>query len=584
MKRVLRPLDASKGARIAEALLLVVALVAAAIGVLGPWLAGTSRDYLFIVLVLLLLWAVLRLAAAIPRTAKLAGEKGETFALLQGVIEGTSDAVFVKDAKGRYLLINQAGAKILGKSVEEVLGGEDAEIYTEETSRQIQKSDLNIMVSGQPRTSEEVRWIGGRSRAYSVTRAPYRNAKGEIIGIIGIARDITERREAEDLVRRQTEALTRALKMVAAEPTLDPLVEQVVRAVARELKASFVSLFVRDAAEVRAMDETARITEKIKEGDPLTSRPASIDTRDAAWQRVCETRAPLAIDRVHESPLVGGDARLWATYHGLQTLLVVPLLWGNEVIGVVSVFSRERRVFRPEEQEMAQALVHLATLALQLTRMARERQESALVEERNRMAREIHDTLAQGFTAIIFQLEAALGVIEEDRREGAVHVERALAQARESLAEARRSVRELRPKAVEGADLPRALRELVEKNAGAALPRLELAVRGGAYAFSPDVEANLLKIAQEAVTNALKHAQAKTVQLELSYGEWETTLTVRDDGRGFSVPVVNGSAGGYGLSLMRERAQFLQGRFEVASKLGAGTRVSVTVGVPPPEA
>jgi signal transduction histidine kinase len=330
------------------------------------------------------------------------------------------------------------------------------------------------------------------------------------------------------------------------------------------------------------MDETARITEKIREGDPLTSKPGSIDTRDAAWEQVCRSRAPLVIQGVAESPLVGGDARLWASYHGLETLLVVPLLWGNEVIGVVSIFNRERRVYRPGEIEMAQALVHLATLALQLHRMAQERQESALVEERNRMAREIHDTLAQGFTAIIFQLEAALEVAEEDRRGAAVHIERALTQSRESLAEARRSVRELRPQPLEGGDLIRSLRELVEKNTGSG-PRLELSVRGASYSFSPEVEANLLKIAQEAVTNALKHAQARTVQVDLTYGEWETTITVRDDGRGFAL-APNGSTGGYGLSLMRERADFLQGRFEVLSQPGNGTRVSVTVGVPPPGA
>jgi signal transduction histidine kinase len=122
----------------------------------------------------------------------------------------------------------------------------------------------------------------------------------------------------------------------------------------------------------------------------------------------------------------------------------------------------------------------------------------------------------------------------------------------------------------------------VEKNTGSG-PRLELSVRGASYSFSPEVEANLLKIAQEAVTNALKHAQARTVQVDLTYGEWETTITVRDDGRGFAL-APNGSTGGYGLSLMRERADFLQGRFEVLSQPGNGTRVSVTVGVPPPGA
>jgi PAS domain S-box-containing protein len=572
--------------RVVERILLIVALGISAVGVSGPWLPGTSREHPFLVLVLLLLWAVLRLAGALGQRRTVEREKGETFALLQGVIEGTSDAVTVKDARGRYLLINQAGARILGKTVEEVLGSEDAEIYTEDTSRRIQKGDLKILVNGQVQTTEEVRSIGGASRAYSVTRGPYRNARGEIAGIIAIARDITERKEAEELVRRQTEALTRALRLVAAEPALESLAEHAVRAVAKELRASFVSLFVlgggHGGSEATAVDETSRIAEKMKDGDPLASGVASVGERDEAWRRVCASRAPLVVDRIPESPLVADELRFWASYHGLQTLLVVPLLWGSEVLGVVSVFSRERREFKPEEQELAQALVHLATLALQLTRMARERQASALAEERNRMAREIHDTLAQGFTGIIFQLEAALEVLEEDRIEGATHIDRALGQARSSLAEARRSVRELRPREPEGGDLARALRGLVEKSTGAGLPRLELSIQGAARSFSPEVEANLLKIAQEAVTNALKHAQARAIRVELTHEEWETTLSVRDDGRGFA-PISEGPPGGYGLSLMRERAQFLQGRFELTSEPGAGTRVAVTVGVPPPE-
>jgi len=613
--------------------LLAAALTtAAALAAFGPWASGPPAAALFALLAIVLLSALLRLGpgggtacavlaagAAVggtlagngpfaggdpPLSSSLAGASVLALAagaaalrrapaspppargteagsdLLRGVVEGTSDAVFVKDVKGRYLLINQAGARILGKSVEEVLGGEDSSIYAEETSRQIQKGDLDVLLSGEPSTVEEIRSIGGASRAYSVTRAPYRDVRGRIAGIIGIARDITERREAEAIVRRQTEALTRALKRVAAEPSLDSLGQQVVREIGRELNASFVSLFVRDAeagdAEASAIDETARITERIREGDPLTARPASIDDRDPAWQRLVQTRAPLVVDRVAENPLVGEEARFWAGYHGLQTLLVVPLLWGNEVLGTVSVFSRERRAFRPEEQELAQALGHLAMLALQLARMAREREASALVEERNRLAREIHDTLAQGFTGIIFQLEAALEVLEEDRPSGAAHVERALGVARENLAEARRSVAELRPRILEHGGLGRALHELVGRSTRNGLPRLELAVHGASRPLPPSVEDNLLKIAQEAVTNSLKHARARTIRVELSYGDRETSLTVRDDGRGFS-PSEPGPRGGYGLLLMRERADGFEGRFDLTSRPGGGTRVSVTV-------
>jgi PAS domain S-box-containing protein len=116
--------------------------------------------------------------------------------LLQAIIDGTTEAVYVKDAQGRYLMINAAGAGMLGRKVEEVIGKNDSEFFSAETARQIMERDLKIMDGGQSRTLEEHVEIDEASRTFLATKGPYRDGRGNIIGLVGIAVDITERNRA----------------------------------------------------------------------------------------------------------------------------------------------------------------------------------------------------------------------------------------------------------------------------------------------------------------------------------------------------------------------------------------------------
>jgi signal transduction histidine kinase len=200
--------------------------------------------------------------------------------------------------------------------------------------------------------------------------------------------------------------------------------------------------------------------------------------------------------------------------------------------------------------------------------------EAGVLDERQRMARELHDTLAQGLAGIITQLEAAEQSGDDVRRR---HLEAARRLARESLTEARRSVDALRPEPLVDARLPEAIEARWSALNGVAA---EVTVTGAARPLRPEIEVTLLRAAQEALANVAKHADAHRVGLTLSYMEDLVTLDVRDDGAGF---VVNGAAaranddGGFGLVAMRERVQGLAGRLEVESEPGAGTALSISV-------
>jgi signal transduction histidine kinase len=223
------------------------------------------------------------------------------------------------------------------------------------------------------------------------------------------------------------------------------------------------------------------------------------------------------------------------------------------------------------------ALEENAGLHAQLLVQAR---EAGVLDERQRMAREIHDTMAQGLAGIVTQLQAA----EQARDEPAVwqrHVETASTLARDSLAEARRAVHAVEPAALESARLPEAISDVVKRWTSEHEVAAVLTTTGDARPMHPDVEVTLLRAAQEALTNVAKHARASRVGLTLSYMEDLVTLDVRDDGVGFIPPSgkrVNGSvSGGFGLTGMRQRVQRLAGRLVIESEPGGGTAVSATV-------
>jgi PAS domain S-box-containing protein len=128
-------------------------------------------------------------------------------ALLRGITEGTTDAIFVKDLQGRYLMMNSAGARILGRTVKEIIGKDDEELFSAETGREIMTRDRQVLQSSEVQTYEEPGTAAGLSRLYLATKGPYRDANGEVIGLLGICRDITDRKRTEEQIRQSQQKL-----------------------------------------------------------------------------------------------------------------------------------------------------------------------------------------------------------------------------------------------------------------------------------------------------------------------------------------------------------------------------------------
>ncbi|QFG70160.1 sensor histidine kinase [Ornithinimicrobium pratense] len=254
-----------------------------------------------------------------------------------------------------------------------------------------------------------------------------------------------------------------------------------------------------------------------------------------------------------------------------EFVLIVAVQTAAIGVGILLTARSEPEERKREElvERLEAALHENAGLHAQLVAQAR---ESGAQDERQRLAGEIHDTLAQGLAGIITQLQAAerSASVQGETEE---HVGRALRLARSSLTEARRSVQALAPEELGRAHLPDALRTLTEQWSKDQGLRAQVEVTGARVPLSPAIEVSLFRVAQESLTNVAKHAEATRVGVTLSYTGTEVLLDVRDDGRGFT----SGLGAGFGMTSMRQRIRGVGGQVEVQSAPGEGTSVSARV-------
>jgi signal transduction histidine kinase len=240
--------------------------------------------------------------------------------------------------------------------------------------------------------------------------------------------------------------------------------------------------------------------------------------------------------------------------------------------------SEQRRQLIADLRRTSAELAALAEQNAELqARLLTSAREAGVLGERQRLAREIHDTIAQGLTGIVTQAEAA----EDDPATVRTRLTAIGGLARESLAEARRSIHALRPGPLQDSDLAAALEKVVSDWSAAGGVPAAVTVTGDSLALHPEVEATLLRVAQEALANVTKHAAATQVVVTLSYLDDVVALDIHDDGRGF-VPRSDGGAGSFGLVVMRQRVARLAGSLVVESAPGHGTAIAATVPAIPP--
>ena len=293
----------------------------------------------------------------------------------------------------------------------------------------------------------------------------------------------------------------------------------------------------------------------------------------SAYHLVCSAPAPprRAIPRiaaVSTLVVVTVSAR-----YGFQPLNVV---FYAAVTLALGLFVGMTQAIHEQSEQRRQLLEQLESARGELAASER---RAGMLAERQRLAREIHDTLAQGFASIVTLSEAARAQARLSPQAAMRRLEEAGQVARASLGEARRAIWALRPEALEHGSLGRALAGLATEFGTQTGIDTRSEVTGGEHELAPEAQEALLRVAQEALANVRKHARAHRVRLTLSYLDDATLLDVRDDGVGFDpeAPAGNGSGGGFGLAGMRERLAAHGGTLTVEAAPGQGTTVAAAL-------
>ena len=375
------------------------------------------------------------------------------------------------------------------------------------------------------------------------------------------ARAEKDDRRAEQV--RQIFDLRQQLNTIGDVPTL-------MGYVASSLQQAFeyfcVNVFLADASsgELRLVAGAGDYTGEVPLG-------RAIHSGDGIVGQVLQSCQPRLVSDVWREPRFIEMAELADT----RAELAVPINIGAVTLGVLDIQCNKEYGLDEMDLFTAQAVADQLANVLENDRLAEETRELAILDERNRMAREIHDTLAQGFTGIVLQMEAAEQVLYADPESVSMHIDRARSLARESLNEARRSVWALRPEALEERNLSEPLQRETERLSRDGVVTAQFETSGNPRRLPTEVEDALLRICQEALANIRKHASATAAIVHLDFVKDNVELRIRDDGSGFDAASTH--EGSFGLIGMSERARQCGGTTTVTSEKGKGTIVAITI-------
>lgn len=392
-----------------------------------------------------------------------------------------------------------------------------------------------------------------------------------------LEREVVQHRRAAELARGQSEMLIQSLNFLATESNLDKFLGHVLKVTVQQMGGVGGTLWFPDplTRSTRLYLEflDSRIIPAAESRHPAVLKPPPIGGRPVSTFPMGHAETYVLSGEVSGMPEAN---RAYIKSLGVHTLLTVPMVLGQETVGWMCVRSTKTEAVDLESKIfLAEALAGQATLAVQMARLAEQARQAAKLEERNRIARDIHDTLAQGFTGVVVNLEAASRTLKKDNVELALeHIEHARGLAQAGLAEARQSVRALRPYALHQADLEHALHTLLRSYEAGGTISARVHCSGERVALPEEVENELLRIAQECMTNVLKHAGAQHAEIKLVFGNDTVSLSVADDGTGFDP---HEHHDGFGLVGMHERAERIGARLLVSSRPGLGTRVETVV-------
>jgi signal transduction histidine kinase len=365
------------------------------------------------------------------------------------------------------------------------------------------------------------------------------------------------------------EAMSDALLAVAAERSVESILQKLAHAARALVGARYAAIGIPDGEGAFAQFITSGMSDK------LVASMGPLPRTHGLLGAMLESEQPYRTGDIHDDPRFRG---WWPRAHpDMRSFLGVPIVSRTGVIGAFYLTEKEGADdFSAADQRLIEMLAAHAAIAIENARLYEQSRELSIAEERNRLARELHDSVTQKLFSLVLSAEAAATLLDRDGSEARAELERLQELAREAMDELRTLVFELRPPAVDSEGLATALRKHVDVLRRAYRREIGLELIG-TPSGAPRIERDVLRIAQEALQNALRHAGADHVELRLDARNGRLVMSVTDDGVGFDPAAPELRSRRLGLTSMEERAQAIGGTLSIDSTPGAGTTVRLEV-------
>ncbi len=495
----------------------------------------------------------------------------ESEAKYRDLVENATSAILQMDTEGNITFFNRFAQEFFGYSEEEILGRNvvGTIVPEKDTTGYDLRAKLEDVVRHPERyyssENENMRKDGERVWVAWTNKAIY-DKEGRLVEVLCIGIDRTERKRAEEALKRQMrekEALYRADEEMLRYLKLDEVLQALVDVAVDILQADKGSLLVWDAEQERLVVKAARGF------SPETIAQMSFARGEGTVGRVIVSGEAATVEDTYEDLRV---ARRITDPEGIRSFMHLPIEIGGQTFGVFNVDYTQPRAFGDDELRLFTALAQRAALAIENAQLYEQAQELAVVKERSRLARDLHDAVSQTLFSASLIAEVLPRLWERDPDEGRRRLQELRELTRGALAEMRTLLLELRPTVLEEAELGDLLRQLAESITGRARVPVTVQVEGECP-LSPEVKVALYRIAQEALNNIAKHAGANQATIGLHSTPGVVKLQVGDDGRGFDPSAVPPKS--LGVGIMRERAEAVGAELTIHSQVGRGTRVVV---------
>jgi PAS domain S-box-containing protein len=484
------------------------------------------------------------------------------------------DGMVMVDPEGRITDANHAAERILGLSRDQIT----SKYYNTPDWRQVDeqgnpypRDQLPVAIALRERREVEKLEHGiigpdGKWKWLSVNAAPLFDENGQLFGVIANFRDVTIRKRAQTAEHEQR-TLAEALSQVAAAINSSLNLDEVLRLVL----ANVGRVVPHDAAHVVLIDsDKARIVRQhgyVEYGSEAQLSMEEFSLTDLpTLGRMIEIGQPIVMTDTSRDP----DWAYFSRSPMSRSRVSAPIRLEGKTIGFLNLDSATPAFFTPTHAERLQAFANQAAIAIQNAQLFQQSQALAALEERQRLARELHDAVSQTLFSASVIAEALPRLWERDLEEVRTGLDELHQLTRGALAEMRTLLMELRPSALVETELEELLHQLTSAFAGKTRAEMSLTVEG-IGALPPQVQVALYRIVQEALNNIAKHARATRVSVSLIQRAEHIELRVSDNGRGFDPARV--SPDRLGLSIMKERAGNIGANLEITSRTGHGTHV-----------